>query len=66
MFKIIRSKETSHTAAITGSKKINGDTLKNIRPEASRNFRNKEGNIRKAELISLQLKVRTITLETCI
>jgi hypothetical protein len=42
MFKIVRSKETSQTAVVTGSKqRKNGVNLNNIRHEASRHLRNK-------------------------
>jgi hypothetical protein len=41
MFKIIRIKETSQTAVVTGSKQKNGDNLNNMRHNVSRHFRNK-------------------------
>jgi hypothetical protein len=41
MLKIIRSKETSQAAMVTGSKKISGDNLNNVKREASKHFRNK-------------------------
>jgi hypothetical protein len=42
MIKIIRQNETSQIAVVTGSKRINGDNLNNIRHETSRHFRKKQ------------------------
>jgi hypothetical protein len=42
MLKIIRPKETSQIAVISGSKETNGYNPNNIRCETSRHFRNKE------------------------
>jgi hypothetical protein len=59
--KIIRTKETSQIAVVTGSKQNKwGESEQYIRHEIKR------GNIGKTKLMSLQQTVRTKTLETCI
>jgi hypothetical protein len=40
MLKIIRSKEIRQTAVVKDSSEMNGDTVNDIRHEASRHFRN--------------------------
>jgi hypothetical protein len=46
--------------------KINGDSLNNIRHEASSNFRNKKKEYLKAKLMTLQQTVRIRISVTCI
>jgi hypothetical protein len=65
MFKIIRSKETSQTAVVTGLEEINGDNLSNIRRETSRHFRNKKREHTKDKIDELAMNSKKNTTETC-
>jgi hypothetical protein len=53
MLKIIRPKETSQIAVVTGSNRINGNKLKNKRRESSRHFRNKKRQYMKDKINEL-------------
>jgi hypothetical protein len=57
--KVLDQRKQAKLQWLQNPSEINGDKLDNKRREASRQFRNKSGNIRKTKLMSLQRTVRT-------
>jgi hypothetical protein len=55
MLKIIRSKETSQTAVVTGQSEIKRDNVNSIRCEARRHFRNKKREYMKYKINELAM-----------